>query len=176
MCIFAFYLHKKMKEKLKNALLLGIFLCAFSASAEDFELIYSDVPCPQDALPDKLRFFLFDDESRGYIAPCIASGERDFAKYFHSNVFVPCDSVCKSLCRAEEKPKPERVIMRFTITKTGETANIAIQKGVNPLYDQEAFRLVRELRFSNPAYINGKATEICVTYPILFDTRLFCPK
>jgi len=174
--LFVNFYTKIMKEKLKNILLFGIFFCTFSANGQDFEIIYSDVPCPQDSLPDKLRFFLFDDESRGYTAPCIASGEKDFSKYFHRNIFVPCDSVCSALCHAEEKPKPQRVIVHFTITETGETANIAILKSINPLYDREAFRLVRELRFSNPAYVNGKATEICVTYPILFDTRLFCPK
>ena len=165
-----------MKEKFKNTLLLAIFLCIFSANAQDFNVMYSDKPCPQDGLPDKLRFFLFDDESRSYIAPCITSGEKDFSKYFHSKVFVPCDSACAILCRVAEKPKPERVIVRFSITEAGETANIAILKGINSLYDNEAFRLVQELQFSNPAYVNGKATEICVTYPILFDTRLFCPK
>ncbi|MDR0874460.1 MAG: energy transducer TonB [Prevotellaceae bacterium] len=137
----------------------------------DFSLNYSDAACPADGLPDKLRFFLFDDKSLGYIAPCIESGERDFSAYFHKHIFLPYDSLCKAATR----PQPQRVIVQFTISETGKTENIAIVKGSNSLlYDKEAVRLVRALLFSNPAYLNGKPTEICVRYPVLFDTRLFC--
>ena len=161
---------------LANALLSGLFACIFTAGAQDFDWEYSDVACPPDGLPDKLRYFLYDDATFDYVAPCIASGENDFSKYFHRHIFQTCAGDCDTLCQAAEKPKPERVIVRFTITAEGETANAAVLKGVNPLYDNEAMRLVRELHFSNPATLHGQTVALCVTCPVLFDTRLFCPK
>ncbi len=136
----------------------------------NFQLVYSNLPCPEDSLPQKLELFLYDDPAYGYIAPCIATGENNLPEYMHKRMFSHYPDLCNDTTLV-----PQKVIVEFTITNKGKVTGISIIKNANSLYDKEAFRLVRELAFSNPAFINGIASELCIRCPVLFNRLLICP-
>ncbi|MDR1761289.1 MAG: energy transducer TonB [Bacteroidales bacterium] len=139
----------------------------------DFSLVYTESSCPKGILPDKLELYLFDEPGYGYIAPCIATGENNIPDYLHKRMFSHYPAIC---AQAENNFPPQRVVLEFSITKEGNVSGISIIESANELYDKEAFRLVRELKFSNPPFRNGEAQDICVRCPILFNPLLFCPK
>ncbi|MCI0474326.1 MAG: TonB family protein, partial [Ignavibacteria bacterium] len=60
------------------------------------------------------------------------------------------------------------VYLRFEVKKTGKIGKIEIQKGVNPLLDEEAVRVVSLLPDFIPGSQNGKAVNVWYSLPIEF--------
>lgn len=70
-------------------------------------------------------------------------------------------------------PNPEpgiqgSVILQFTITKDGSVADAKVLKGIHPLFDKEALRVVNSMPQWAPGMIRGKAIEMKYTLPIHF--------
>ena len=136
----------------------------------DFYLIHSAPSCLEDGLPQKLKLYTFNEPKRNYVAPRIATGETSFIQYIHSRIFAHYPE----LCTPENELSTQRVVVEFTITKEGNISSVFIVESANDLYDKEAVRLVREMKFSSPAYRYGEAKSLCIRLPILFNPVLFC--
>ncbi len=70
-------------------------------------------------------------------------------------------------------PNPEpgiqgSVILQFTITKDGSVTDAKVLKGIHPLFDKEALRVVNSMPQWVPGMIRGKAIEMKYTLPIHF--------
>ena len=69
---------------------------------------------------------------------------------------------------AQENGIQGKVYVTFVVTKDGSVANAKIARGVDPLLDQEALRVVNSLPAWSPGYQNGKPVNVQYTVPINF--------
>jgi len=61
------------------------------------------------------------------------------------------------------------VYVRFIVTKTGKVSNVEIQRGVDPLLDNEAIRVVKTMPDFTPGLQNGRPVSVWFTVPIVFQ-------
>lgn len=123
-----------------------------------FELVYSDQAC-NDSIKG-LRNYFENNENLIYTAPKIVSGEASIYYFIARNTIYPPI--------ARESGIQGKVYLTFTVNKEGAIENIVVKKGAHILLDKEAVRVIRLLKFSNPATLNGQTQSFCVTMPISF--------
>lgn len=129
----------------------------------NFPLIYSDEKC-NDSLPLNTGNFFEDNDSLGYKAPKIATGEANIIEFIGKTIIYPS--------RAKEEGIQGRVHIQFNLTNNGTIENIVIKRSSNILLDKEAARVIRQLKFSSPPIIKGQAyTFNCLALPIMFQLR-----
>lgn len=131
----------------------------------NFNVTYSQQACKKadSALFIQSRNFanpFIDNDSTGYKAPVLATGEKRLNAYIHNNVQYP------SL--AMDAGAQGSVVALFTITETGQIGEVTVSKSVNILLDKEAMRLIRNLKFLNPPILNGKPGRLCLAVPVSF--------
>jgi TonB family protein len=123
----------------------------------DFDLNYTDTKC-MDSIPGFKKLDPFRDyDSLNYKAPVLI-GYNSILESLTKNIVFPHD--------AAERGISGTVYLIFTINEEGEVVNIAITKGVNVILDKEAVRLLRLLKFSRPASLNGQNRRLCFNIPI----------
>lgn len=71
--------------------------------------------------------------------------------------------------RAQEADIQGTVYLRFEVTKSGKVGKVELQKGVDPLLDDEAIRVVKNLPSFSPGIQNGKAVNVWFSLPIVFQ-------
>jgi TonB family protein len=64
-----------------------------------------------------------------------------------------------------------RVIVRFAVTSVGSISNVSILKGVDPMLDKEALRVVGELPQFKPGKQGGKPVPVWYMVPITFTLK-----
>ncbi len=60
------------------------------------------------------------------------------------------------------------VFLRFEVTKSGKIGRVELQKGVDPLLDDEAMRVIKELPKFKPGEQNGKKVNVWYSIPVTF--------
>ena len=125
----------------------------------NFPLIYSDEKC-NDSLPITTSDYFQNNDSLGYKAPKITTGELTIYQYLGKNIFYPA--------RARENGIQGTVYLQLTLTAIG-TENIVVKRGVDISLDKEAVRVLRELKFSSPPTFNGQTYVFkCLALPIKY--------
>ncbi len=123
----------------------------------NFPLLYSNEQC-LDSLP-KIKDYFEDDSTIKYKAPIFSKDKTTF-QYLAQSIKYP------------NRPKDDgiqgTVYLIFLLTKDGNIENVRVKKGANIQLDKEAARVIREMKFSNPATLNGVAKDFCLTMPIRF--------
>ncbi len=89
--------------------------------------------------------------------PC---GEAGLLKYIEVNTIYPEE--------ARNKGLEGKVFINFLVSKTGEVQNVKVAKGVDPLLDNEAIRVVQSMPKWKPATQRGKPVKTSITIPIIF--------
>jgi protein TonB len=139
------------KYRLKNS---------FKTIDYNFPLIYSHEKC-NDSIPNKITDFFQDNDSLGYKAPKISTGEMTIYQFISKNIIYPT--------RARDAGIQGMVYLQLTLTKEGTFDNIAIKRGTNILLDKEAVRVLKQLKFSSTPTVYGHAcTFKCITIPIKY--------
>ncbi|MFC6225555.1 energy transducer TonB [Hymenobacter artigasi] len=64
-----------------------------------------------------------------------------------------------------------RLFISFTVGEDGLVHNAKVVKGLHPLFDDEALRVVRSLTGFEPAKQNGKPVSMGLTLPITFESK-----
>ena len=80
--------------------------------------------------------------------------------------------VAKNLDYPEEAKSQKiegKVWIRFVVNKTGDVENVEVLRGVDPLLDSEAVRLVQSMPKWEPAKQRGKPVDCPFTIPIMFS-------
>lgn len=62
-----------------------------------------------------------------------------------------------------------KVFVKFTITETGDVENVTVIRGIHPVFDEAARKVVASFPKWSPAMINGKAVSSELTLPIMFQ-------
>ncbi len=99
-------------------------------------------------------FFIVED------MPEFPGGELALREHIRNAVNYPVD--------AQEKGIQGKVYVTFVVSKDGSVANTKIARGVDPLLDAEALRVVNGLPKWQPGKQKGKAVNVSYTVPINF--------
>ncbi len=72
---------------------------------------------------------------------------------------------------AKEKDIEGIVVVKFVVGTNGEVSNVSILRGVDPLLDSEAVRVVKTLPKFKPGMQQGRAVKVWFTLPIVFKLQ-----
>ncbi len=78
--------------------------------------------------------------------------------------------------KAEATGITGKVFVDFTITKTGKVENVKISKGLQPLLDEEALRVIRLMPDWKPGAQNGEKVEVKYQLSVSFNNPNFKQK
>jgi TonB family protein len=126
----------------------------------NFRMNYSNTSCKDSISRGLIKDYFEDNDSLGYKAPKIANGDTSIYDALSRIVVYPQD--------AKERGISGTVYLNFNITKDGKIENISVSKSSNIYLDKETVRIFRTLKFSSPAYLNGKPINICVRFPFKY--------
>ncbi len=99
-------------------------------------------------------FFIVED------MPEFPGGETALRKYIAENVRYPE--------MAKENDIQGTVYIRFVVDTDGSVKNVEVLRGVDPLLDKEAIRVVQSLPKWKPGKQRGKAVKVSHSVPIKF--------
>ena len=83
-----------------------------------------------------------------------------FREYVAKNLQYPEEAVKKGI--------EGKIYVSFIIEKDGTTSNVKILRGVNPLLDQEALRVVKNATSWTPGKQKGEAVSVSFVFPVMF--------
>lgn len=69
---------------------------------------------------------------------------------------------------AQENGIQGTVYLRFEVTKSGKVGKVEIQKGADPLLNDEAVRVIKTLPDFKPGSQNGKPVNVWFSIPVVF--------
>jgi TonB family protein len=95
--------------------------------------------------------------------PEFPGGEAALRNFIASNVQYPQSAQANGI--------QGRVYVQFIVTSNGSVADATIARGVDPLLDREALRVVRSLPRWKPGQQRGMAVNVSYTIPINFSLQ-----
>ena len=95
--------------------------------------------------------------------PSFPVGEKGLMKWLQENIQYPKEEA--------EKGIQGRVIVRFVVNDDGRISDGEIVKGLSPVLDQEALRVVQALPNWIPGTQNGQAVNVYFTLPIQYKLQ-----
>ena len=93
--------------------------------------------------------------------PEFPGGQKALMTYIAKNTNYPQDAPCIS----------GRVIVQFTITKKGKIIDAKVARGIHPVYDKEALRIIKKMPAWKPGTQMGKPVAVRYTVPIIFRAK-----
>ena len=93
--------------------------------------------------------------------PEFPGGIQAMMKFLSTNIKYPVE--------AQKKGISGRVIVQFVIMEDGTLAQAKVIRGVDPLLDEEALRVVKSMPKWKPGMDRGEAVKVRFTAPIMFN-------
>lgn len=113
---------------------------------------------PVEEEPEEPQVFFIVEEM-----PEFPGGELALRKYLGENIRYPE--------MAKENDIQGTVYVRFVVDTDGSVKNVEIMRGVDPLLDKEAIRVVSTLPKFKPGKQRGKAVKVSHQVPIKFQLQ-----
>lgn len=98
--------------------------------------------------------------ARPEIPPVFRGGFEALQKWLSSNIRYP-----------KTATKSGNVYVQFTIKNNGKITNAVVLKGLEPVLDNEALRVIRMMPAWTPATMNGKPIVMRYNLPIKFRAK-----
>ena len=95
--------------------------------------------------------------------PSYPGGQEKMFEFIMANLRYPAEAM--------KQKTVGRVIVTFVIEKNGAVSNVNVAKGVDPLLDAEAKRVVSIMPHWNPGKQNGKTVRVKYAIPITFQLQ-----
>ena len=95
--------------------------------------------------------------------PSFPGGNTELMRYLNEQIIYPEDAIMNRI--------EGTVILRFVVSKTGDITQIELIRGVDPLLDNEAIRVVSGLPRWRPGKQEGVAVPVWFTLPVTFRLR-----
>lgn len=93
--------------------------------------------------------------------PSFNGGDANqFAVWVGQNLVYPAE--------ARDNGLSGRVVLQFVIEKDGSVGNVTVLRGVDPILDNEAVRVVSMSPKWTPGKVDGKPVRVSYTFPLLF--------
>jgi protein TonB len=112
----------------------------------------------EEEKPEEPEVFFIVEEM-----PQFPGGETALRKYIAENVRYPE--------MAKENDIQGTVYVRFVVDEKGKVTNVELLRGVDPLLDKEALRVVQSLPNWKPGKQRGKAVKVSHSVPIKFALK-----
>ena len=112
----------------------------------------------KDIIPDDDPVEVFVKEM-----PEFPGGDAALLDYIRKNTVYPQEAI--------EIGIEGRIVLKFVVTKDGSVGKIEILKGVDPLLDKEAIRVVGTLPKFIPGKQAGKPVNVWFSVPVLFQIK-----
>lgn len=110
---------------------------------------------------DQQPEFIEDDEIFVMpVQPKFPGGTTELIKYVYNNLKYPDLN--------KEGGPTGTVYIRFEITKSGKVGNVEILKGIHPILDEEAVRVIKSLPNFTPGMQDGKPMNVWYLIPVKF--------
>ncbi len=93
--------------------------------------------------------------------PMYPGGDVELLNFIKNNTVYPED--------AKRDKIQGRVILRFVVNKEGNTEGISVLRGVHPLLDAEAMRVVSSLKGFKPGKQGGNPVDVWYMVPVTFS-------
>ncbi|TSJ41621.1 energy transducer TonB [Fluviicola chungangensis] len=90
-------------------------------------------------------------------------GNEGIKKYIKENLKYPKYAVDKKI--------EGKVYLKFVVSLTGEITNVKVQKGVHPILDEEAVRVIEAMPKWVPGKVDGQAVNSIFSMPITFSLK-----
>lgn len=98
--------------------------------------------------------------------PEFPGGMQAMMKFLTTNIKYPVE--------AQKKGVSGRVIVQFVIMEDGTLDQAKVVRGVDPLLDEEALRVVKLMPKWKPGIDRGEAVKVRFTAPIMFNLSRPC--
>jgi protein TonB len=95
--------------------------------------------------------------------PSFPGGNTELMRYLSEQIIYPEDAIMNRI--------EGTVILRFVVSRTGAITQIELIRGVDPLLDNEAIRVVSGLPLWRPGKQEGVAVPVWFTLPVTFRLR-----
>ncbi len=95
--------------------------------------------------------------------PSFPGGDAELLKYIATNIKYPKESL--------DNGEQGRVICSFIVGRDGSVNNPEVLRGVTPLLNEEAVRVINTMPRWNPGMQRGKAVAVKYTVPITFRLK-----
>lgn len=95
--------------------------------------------------------------------PSFPGGDAELLKYIATNIKYPEES--------QDNGEQGRVICSFIVGRDGSVNNPEVLRGVTPLLNEEAVRVINTMPRWNPGMQRGKAVAVKYTVPITFRLK-----
>ena len=95
--------------------------------------------------------------------PSFPGGDAELLKYIATNIKYPKES--------QDNGEQGRVICSFIVGRDGSVNNPEVLRGVTPLLNEEAVRVINTMTRWNPGMQRGKAVAVKYTVPITFRLK-----
>jgi TonB family protein len=92
--------------------------------------------------------------------PKFPGGDQALFKYLYENLKYPPEAKAEGV--------QGKVILRFVITAEGKVADVTIVRGVHPLLDQEAVRVMNSVPDWIPGKQGGRTVDVYYSVPVSF--------
>ena len=113
---------------------------------------------------DKINEKSFTNQDDAYVIveemPEFPGGEKALLKYIAENVVYPQE--------AKEKDIEGSVYIKFVVNSEGKVQDVETLRGVDPLLDQEAIKVIESLPDFKPGRQDGKPVNVSMQVPIMF--------
>jgi TonB family protein len=96
--------------------------------------------------------------------PVFPGGDSQLLKYLDQHTRYPESAIANNITG--------RVVVRFCVTETGRVAKTSVLKGIDPLLDAEAVRVVSSLPAFQPGYEEGVAVPVWYMVPVTFSLKM----
>lgn len=98
------------------------------------------------------------------VKPTFQGGdEYTFSRWVNENLVYPEE--------AQEKKIQGRITLSFTVSETGKVTDVTVRRGVDPILDKEAVRVVELSPDWTPGQLNGRNVPVSYTFPVIFRLR-----
>jgi periplasmic protein TonB len=117
------------------------------------KVVYTEPVAPE--IPIENKVFIVVEEN-----PEFPGGNAALFKFISENLVYPRD--------AQDNNIQGRVILKFVVNPDGSVDRIEVLRGVDPLLDNEAIRVVKTLPKFRPGKQGGVPVHVWFTLPVLF--------
>ncbi len=132
----------------------------------DFESMEADMDMEMDFVPYEQEEEAVEEEVFIVVEdmPKFKGGKSDgFRKYIANNLDYPQE--------ASEMNIEGRVYVQFAVNSKGEVVDVVVVRGVHPLLDEEAKRVIKSSPRWTPGKQRGRPVKVQFTFPIAFQLQ-----
>ena len=118
-----------------------------------------------DEGPDETEDVFEEEEEELFVIteylPKFRGNDKDSKKYIASKIRYPEEAI--------EKGIEGKVFVKFLVKRNGEVDKVQIARGVHPLLDQEALRVIKTMPNWMPAPSRVRVVDVWMTVPVYFS-------